>query len=170
MKILTSLLVFLLPVLVSAQHLQVSYKSYGNGQSMCVIPPTINNFIYLLNCSEDEFRNEMSYYKYFEEGSKGKYISYWNGSTTNFMYAKACTRFAYNLMRDEIRCIVADDMVYPTDAISELYRKLKLYYVKSGYDYEGNVIDLFSMVLDNSTYEFYLSKSGDYYDITVLKK
>lgn len=170
MKNLISILFLLISVTVSAQHLQVAYKSYGNGQSMCVIPPTINNFIYLLDCSENEFRKEMSYYKYFEEDSQGKYISYWNGSITNFMYVNACTRFAYNLMRDEIRCIVQDNMVFPVNAISDLYKNLKPYYVRSGYDYDGNVIDLFSMDLNYHTYEFYLSKSGDYYDITVLKK
>ena len=151
MKNLISILFLLISVTVSAQHLQVAYKSYGNGQSMCVIPPTINNFIYLLDCSENEFRKEMSYYKYFEEDSQGKYISYWNGSTTNFMYVNACTRFAYNLMRDEIRL----KLPFETGRHIEI---------------DGNVIDLFSMDLNYYTYEFYLSKSGDYYDITVLKK
>ena len=61
-------------------------------------------------------------------------------------------------------------MVFPVNAISDLYKNLKPYYVRSGYDYDGNVIDLFSMDLNYYTYEFYLSKSGDYYDITVLKK
>ncbi len=160
----------LFKVSVPAQHLQTSNKTYGGKYSICVIRPTIDNFIYLLNCTESQFKSEMLYYKYFELDTPGKFLSYWNGTLDNFMEAKACTSFFYSLLGNELRCSVPTDMVYPSDAISSLYRDLKPYFVKSGHGPNGNSIDSFKLTKSGTVYEFYLTEVDSSYYITILKK
>lgn len=153
---------------IGAQTLDVCYKPY-EGYSMTVIKPTINNFINLLSLNETQFVSTMKRYKYFEENSSGKYRSFWNGSLDNFTYAMCVNTFSFNVMQNEIRFMVSHDMVYPSDAITSLYRGLKPYFQTSGVGADGLPIDLFSFKKDGFVYSFYIRNTGTIFDVTVTK-
>ena len=155
---------------IKAQSLDVVYKPYGNGYSIAVIKPTIENFILLLSLNENQFEVKMKEYKYFEEESTGKYRSFWNGSLDNYAYAKCVNTFSYNVMRNEIRFMVSADMIYPSDIITQLYRNLKPYYKESASDLDGNSIDYFAFKVNDVAYKFYISNKETFYDVVVLKE
>lgn len=170
MKKVFALMLFALQMSLSvvAQTLDVCYKPY-EGHSMTVIKPTINNFISLLSLSETQFESTMKRYKYFEENSSGKYRSFWNGSLDNFTYAMCVNTFSFNVMQNEIRFMVSHDMIYPSDAITSLYRGLKPYFQTSGVGADGLPIDLFSFKKDGFVYSFYIRNTGTIFDVTVTK-
>lgn len=157
----------------NSQNLNVEYKFYDSGYSVAVIQPTIENFILLLSLDENQFENEMKQYKYFEHDSRGKYRAFWNGSLTNFAYAKCVVNeFSFNVMRNEIRFVVSAETVYPENSITNLYRDLKPYYQNSQYNMDGNVVDYFAFKADGFVYSFFITNSVEHaaYDIMVLKE
>ncbi len=149
----------------NTNFLDVAYKS-DDGYSMCIIKPTIDNFIRLINMSEIQFVQAMKNYQYFaDDESGGKYVSYWNGSIDNII-SKSVNTYMYNIMRKEIRCLVPMDMIYPQGAIQDLYRALRQYYVTS-----ASSTDKFSLSYNGDIYEFYITThNSSTYDIQVLKK
>lgn len=171
MRKLLLLMLFALQVTFAsmAQTLDVCYKPYG-GHSMAVIKPTIENFITLLSLNEYQFESTMNRYKYFEENSSGKYRSFWNGSLDNFTYANCVNTYCFNVMQNEIRFMVSHDMVYPSDAITSLYRGLKPYFQTSGVGTDGIPIDLFSFKKDGFVYSFYIRNTGSLFDVVVTKR
>lgn len=169
-KIITVILITIATAHMETKALDVTYKPYGSGHSMAVIVPTINNFIELSAMSESEFERTMQLYKYFENDNEGKYRSFWNGSLDNFAYANCVNTFSYNVMRDEIRFYVSRDMVYPQNAITELYRELRPYYKDSKINSQGYTVDLFAFKIDDAGYYFYITESDSLFDILMLKK
>lgn len=169
-KILIVFCIVACTIKISAQQLEFSKISYGSGHTMYVIHPNISNFITLLSLNETQFIEKMKQFKYFEESSDGKYISYWNGSLDNYTYTKCVNTFMYNVMRDEIRFMVSREMVYPSDVITSLFRDLKPYYKDSRRNADGNSIDLFGFKSENIIYEFYITTHSTFFDVLVLKK
>lgn len=167
-----TLLIFLLfvGIYAKAQTLDVVYKPYGEKYSICVIKPTIQNFISLLSLDENQFELVMKEYKYFEENSSGKYRAFWNGTLDNYVYAECVNTYNFNVMRNEIRFFVASDMVYPSDAITSLFRALKPYYKMSKPNEESIPVDYFAFKENGFMYEFFILSTLKLYDITVLKK
>ena len=155
---------------VKSQNLNVEYKSYGDGHSVAVIQPTIENFILLLSLDGSQFENKMKQYRYFEDNSSGKYRTFWNGSLDNFAYAKCVNSFDFNVMRNEIRFMVDAEMVYPENSITDLYRDLKPYYKDSKSDVDGYVVDYFAFKTDGFVYSFFITNWVKLYDIMVLKE
>ena len=152
-----------------AQTLDVCYKPY-EGYSMPVIKPTVENFISLLSLNENQFENIMRRYKYLEENSSGKYRVFWNGSLDNFTYAKCVNTYCFNVMRNEIRFMVASDMVYPADAMTSLYRSLKPYFKASRAGADGLPVDYFAFKKDGAIYGFYIIDKGTLFDVVVTKE
>lgn len=170
-RLLIAMVVLLITIPIKAQTLETVTKPYGSGYSMIVIKPTLNNFITLVGLTGSQFESIMRKYNYFEqEGSGGKYISFWNGSLDNYTYAQCVNTYNYNVMRSEVRLFVLIDMVYPNNAITDLLQDLRPYYKKSGFGATGNHIDVFVFRRNSNTYEFYVTSYNNMYDITVLKK
>ena len=161
-----SILLTLSGVKLHSQTLDVTYKSYSGG-SIAVIKPTIPNFVTLLSLTESEFERKMKQYNYYEDDKPGKYRSFSNGSITNFMYTKCVNTYLYNIMKNEIRFFVSIDMIYPSDAISLLYRELKPYFVDSKLNTNGNSVDYFAVKYENSVYDFFVTNTGTMYDVTI---
>lgn len=163
-------IIFVTGLVAHAQKLDVKYKVYGSNYTIAVIQPTVENFIKLLSLSEREFEACMKRYKYFEEDSQGKYRSFWNGSLDNFTYAECVNTFMINVMIQEVRFMVSYDYVYPSNAITSLFRELKPFYKATRPDMDGNSIDYFSFVNQGYTYEFYITTRPTLYDIQVKSK
>lgn len=169
MKKLIVILFVLISINCNAQTLDVAYKSYGSGYSMTVIKPTATNFITLLSLDEISFVSTMKKYKYFEEDNGGKYRTFGNGSIDNYAYAHCANSFSYSMTRDEIRFFVMVDMIYPSSAMTDLYRELKPYHKDSKQNSQGYTVDLYMFNYGTSTYSFFITAYPDAYDVTVIK-
>lgn len=158
----------------SAQQLEYKRFDYAEGYSLYAIYPTINNLIKLLSLSEREFVSTMRNYRYKEDTSNSKYISYTNLNVDNLLYVKAGTTFCYCTYRKEIRCFVPYSCVFPKDVITNMYRSMRPYYVKSLSGNNGNSVEVFSFGQVGNTYELQITtiQSGgeNIYDITLLNK
>ena len=171
MKKFIALLFVLVSINSYAQTLDVAYKSYGsdNYYTMTVIKPTVMNFITLLSLDEASFVSVMKKYKYFEEDNGGKYRTFGNGSLDNYAYAHCANSYSYSMTRDEIRFFVAKEMIYPSTAMTDLYRELRPYYKDSKPNEQGGSIDLYMFNYGNSSYSFFITIYPKYYDVTVVK-
>ena len=171
MKKFIALLFVLVSINSYAQTLDVAYKSYGsdNYYTMTVIKPTVMNFIILLSLDEASFVSVMKKYKYFEEDNGGKYRTFGNGSLDNYAYAHCANSYSYSMTRDEIRFFVAKEMIYPSTAMTDLYRELRPYYKDSKPNEQGGSIDLYMFNYGNSSYSFFITIYPKYYDVTVVK-
>ena len=169
MKKLIVILFVLISINCNAQTLDVVYKSYGSGYSMTVIKPTATNFITLLSLDEMSFVSTMKKYKYFEEDNGGKYRTFGNGSLDNYAYAHCANSFSYSMTRNEIRFFVAKDMIYPSSAMTDLYRELRSYHKDSKQDSQGYTVDLYMFNYGESTYSFFITAYPEAYDVIVIK-
>lgn len=156
---------------VELMTLDIASKPYGDHDSeMIVIKPTVGNFAKLLSLNEVEFEEIMKKYGYFEENSAGKYRAFWNGSLTNFIETKCVNTFNYNIIGNEVRFFLYDDMQYPVDAMSSLYRELKPYYNQSKANSEGNTVDYFVFKGGEYVFQFFITDNGKMFDVVAIRK
>jgi hypothetical protein len=173
-KIFFSLLFLDFCLFAGAQTLEISSKPYGPKYFMTVIKPTVNNFITLLSLNESQFEILMDRYKYERLDGGGRYLSFWNGNVDNFAFAKCVNTFSYSEIRDEIRFSVNYDMIYPSDAMTSLFRELRPYFKNETSGDNGYAVDFYAFKMGAFAYCFYIysSKSSDGtldYNVTAQK-
>lgn len=100
----------------------------GIKDNVTYIVPTIENFITLCNCSESEFVSYMKRYNYSEENSNAKWISY-SASLDNFL-VHAVVNFDYAYGGNSIISWLPKGEIYPSNAVSNMYRKLRPHYLR----------------------------------------
>lgn len=156
---------------VELMTLDIASKPYDDyNREMVVIKPTVENFAKLLSLNEVEFEKIMKKYGYFEENSAGKYRAFWNGGLDNFIYTKCVNTFNYNIIENEVRFFLSDDMQYPVDAMTSLYRELKPYYNKSKLNSEGNTVDYFVFKGGEYVFQFFITDNGKMFDVVAVRK
>lgn len=130
---LVTLAVFFMNIALQAQSVDVKYK-----ENCPVIVPTVKTLKTLCQLSSDEFSLIMRKNGYQEdkEFSTHKLIAYTNGNLDPIIL-NCFNTYYYNILNNTIECVIAIDMVYPTDAITNLINNIKNTYTTTtndGYD------------------------------------
>lgn len=94
-----------------------------------IILPTLENFISLCDCSESEFVSYMKMYNYSEKNSSAQWISY-NASLDHYM-VHAVVDFEYAYGGNSIIAWLNKSEMYPSTAMSDIYRKLRPHYIRT---------------------------------------
>lgn len=120
-------------MLGQAQSVDVTYK-----ENCPVIIPTVKTLKTLCKLSSNGFSSIMSKNGYQEdkEFSTHKHIAYTNGNLDPFIL-KCFNTYYYNILNNSIECMIAVDMVYPANAITNLVDSIKSAYITTtsdGYD------------------------------------
>ncbi len=114
----------------------------GVKDNVTYIVPSVENFITLCNCSQAEFQSIMNRYHYSENGSSAQWLSYM-ASLDNFL-VHAVTNFDYSYGGGNLISWLPKDEMYPRDAMSTIYSKLRPHYIgmedgleKFAFNYKG---------------------------------
>lgn len=168
-KIVLMLTLCMLMISIYAQSLTTATKYGSNGAKATVITPTIDNLVALVEMSESRFVSTLKSYGYFSDGEPvTDCISYWNASLDNLAYVKATNTFLYSLVRDEIRCIIPKDMIYPSSAVADLYRSLRSYN-KGFKQFTDCTINRYEVPRNGRTYSIYIAEYSTSVMVQCLK-
>ncbi len=124
---------FFMNIVGQAQNVDVTYK-----ENCSVIVPTAKTLKTLGKLSYNEFSSIMNKNGYQEdkEFSTHKSIAYTNGNLDPIML-NCFNTYYYNILNNSVECMIAVDMVYPTNAITNLIDSIKNTYITTtsdGYD------------------------------------
>lgn len=148
----------------NAQGLTSVSKTYGQGYSLQVIQPTIENFIALCDMTESQFISAMKVKGYFPIEGSGNPLEYWNGSIDNFAYAFAINTFEYNVLNGWRSFIVKKEYMYPKNCMTDFIRSLKPYYfARKCAIYEDTPSDVFRIESNKQVYAIFITDLGEYY-------
>lgn len=134
MRISSLFLLFMLfSYIVAGQQLDVLKKG-----KCSVIAPTVKTLKTLCKLSEKDFNAIMTENGYFKDNqfSTHNSVAYTNGNIDPIIL-KCFNTFYYNILNSTIECMISLDMLYPANAITDLVRSLKPYYMTTtndGYD------------------------------------
>ena len=112
---------FFMNIVGQAQNVDVTYK-----ENCSVIVPTAKTLKTLGKLSYNEFSSIMNKNGYQEdkEFSTHKSIAYTNGNLDPIML-NCFNTYYYNILNNSVECMIAVDMVYPTNAITNLIDSIK---------------------------------------------
>lgn len=168
MKKLFAILCLLLMIAKSyGQILSTASKTYGEGYTVKVIQPTIDNLIKLCDMSESQFVAAMKANKYFQIDKTANPIGYWNGSIDNFAYAFVVNSFYKNILSDETEYMVKKEYIYPQSSISDFIRSLKPYYYARKAIFYDAPSDVFKIERNGKVYGIFVTDLGDMYDVRI---
>lgn len=124
---------FFMNIVGHAQNVDVTYK-----ENCPVMVPTAKTLKTLCKLSSNEFSSIMNKHGYQEdkEFSTHKSIAYTNGNLDPIML-NCFNTYYYNILNNSIECMIAVDMVYPANAITNLVNSIKDTYITTtsdGYD------------------------------------
>ena len=165
--ILVALCSILIAITSYGQTLTFATKTYGNGYTIKVIQPTIDNLIKLCDMSEAQFVSEMKANKYFQIDETANPIGYWNGSIDNFAYAFVVNSFYRNILSDETQYIVKKEYIYPQSSMSDFIRSLKPYYYARKAIFHDTPSDVFKIERNGKVYGIFITDLGEMYDVRI---
>lgn len=147
MKKIAFLIVGLILSLQAMAQVQTGVKD-----NVTYIVPSVENFITLCNCSQSEFQSIMKRYHYSENESSAQWMSYM-ASLDNFL-VHAVIYFDYAYGGGSLISWLPKDEMYPRDAMSTIYSKLRPHYIgmedgleKFAFNYRGYA---YGMMISNT--------------------
>lgn len=166
-NLLIMIVVMLFTVSSYAQSLITSSKPYGDGYSITVIQPTIDNLIQLRDMSESQFIAAMKANKYFLIDETANPIGYWNGSIDNFAYAFVVNSFYRDILSGEIEYMVKKEHIYPQSSMTDFIRSLRPYYYARKAVFYDTPSDVFKINRNGKVYGIFITDLGEMYDVRI---